>query len=80
MNKKSDEYSSRDLPESALLYAKGLNLLRLERKDRHFLFVFKNQSKAKELSSKYWEKNAQVDAKTFSDSLKYLKDRIFAGQ
>lgn len=73
-----NEYKTRDLHEAAFLYAKNKKLLRLEGKDREFWFIFDQADDCEILVESYWSKEAQVIAKEYVDSLRTLKDRLFA--
>jgi len=80
MKMKKDVYSTKDLAEATLLYVKQLKLLSLERQDNHFQFIFQDKEKAEKLSAKFWQKDVKIDAKTYSEGMRYLKDRLFAGR
>lgn len=73
-----DEYLTKDLGEAAALLCKSAKLLRLEQEQNFFWFVFADKSLCEESSNSYWASELQVSAKTYADSLKSLKDRLFA--
>lgn len=72
------EFKSTDLYESSFLYASGQNLLRLEGESQQRWFVFDNREQCERLSNTYWSKKAVVNAKEYADSIRTLKDRLFA--
>lgn len=74
----NNEYKTRDLHEAAFLYAKGKKLLRLEGGEREFWFVFDQAEDCELLVDSYWAKEATGVIKDYVDSLRTLKDRIFA--
>ncbi len=77
MKMKSDYYRVKDLSAAAFLYSSGMKLVRLEKEDGKCWFIFENHAACDELANSYWLKIPTVNAKEFSDSLKYLKDLIF---
>lgn len=70
-------FSTKDLPESAFLYASGKKLIGLEKDGEKVWFIFEDKLSCQGLIDCYWRKEALIDAKTFSDSLRSLKDLIF---
>lgn len=77
---KENVYLTRDLYEAALLYACQQKLLRLEKeeKGRSFWFVFLGQNTCQSLIDTYWRQELEVNAKTYADAIRSLKDRLFA--
>lgn len=75
----NDEYRSRDIGESSAILASGVKLLRLEKDEGFFWFIFENKS-TNSIIDKYWSGELKVKAKTYNDCYKNLKDRIFARQ
>lgn len=73
----SDCYRTKDLSESAFLYASKQRLLRLDSEQGRIYFVFENKDSCEELSNSYWRKEASVNAKDFADAMRTLKDIIF---
>lgn len=71
-------YKTKDLYEAALIYAKGQKLLNLEGESEFYWFVFEDKKTCEKLANKYWQGSAIVNAKTFADAIRTLKDRIFA--
>lgn len=76
-NPSPKEYFTKDLGEAAAIVAKGVKLSRLEKDSSFCWFVFDKKS-SEEISNKYWSGELQLDAKKYSDSLRSLKDRLFA--
>lgn len=71
-------YLTKDLAEAAAIQCSGAKLLRLEKEENFYWFVFVNKSHCEQLSNAYWSGGLQVSAKAYADSLKNLKDRLFA--
>lgn len=71
-------FSTRDLGEASFLYAKGYQLLRLDWEDEVAIFVFADDGKAAKMADSYWDETGAVTAKSLVDSMKSLKDRLFA--
>ena len=78
MDTRLTEYVTKDLSEAASLVCKGAKLLRLQQESDFFWFVFQNKSSCEELSNAYWNGELQVSAKSYSNTLKELKDRLFS--
>ena len=75
----TDVYKTKDLGEAAALYCYGLKLLNLEHGPNFYWFVFENND-ARRVSDAYWSCELKLDVKLYNDSLKTLKDRLFANQ
>ena len=73
-----DVYQTKDLYEAALLESYDLRLLNLVKESNYYWFIFENKTKAEELSSRFWRKEINVNAKLYAESIRSLKDRIFA--
>jgi len=71
-------YRTKDLGEAGALLASKAKLLRLERESSFYWFIFENKILCEELSNSYWNDQLQVSAKTYSNALKELKDRLFS--
>ena len=73
------EFRTKDLNEAAFILCKGARLLRLEKdemtNDFYFVFVGRN---CEDLANQFWAREGSVPAKDYSDSLRTLKDRLFA--
>lgn len=77
MQKNENEYATRDLYESAFLFASNQKLLRLDKDGSCYWFVFDEASYCEYLVDLFWRRKAPIDAKTYADSIRSLKDRIF---
>ncbi|HZQ29636.1 MAG TPA: DUF5659 domain-containing protein [Patescibacteria group bacterium] len=75
---KPDEYSTKDIGEAAALLCASAKLLRLDGESNFYWFVFANRQQCQEISSKYWSSDLLVNAKSYQDSLRSLKDRLFS--
>ncbi len=71
-------FVSKDLYLSALCYAKGLKLERIERQGRVCWFLFVDKKLGEQLQQDFFTKTAEVNAKDYSDALRTLKDLVFA--
>ena len=71
------DYYTKDLGEAAALLTVGAKLLRLEQASGFYWFVFQNKNIEQE-SGRYWSGELQVSAKQYNDSMRTLKDRLFA--
>ncbi|MCM8784248.1 MAG: DUF5659 domain-containing protein [Candidatus Omnitrophica bacterium] len=78
MMKENDVFLTKDLYEASFLYANRLKLLDLQKEDRFYWFVFENKELAEELSKKYWQREAPIDASTYAEAIRSLKDRLYA--
>jgi len=76
----SDIYKTKDLACASLLYASNKKLLRLERdgNSKQFYFVFSDKAQCEKLVTSYWQGEAVINAKIFSDAMRTMKDRIFS--
>ena len=77
MKIENDIYLTRDLPEAAALYSLRQKLLRLEKEAEHFIFVFQDKEFCQKLANAFLNRELTVDAKTYAESLRTLKDKIF---
>lgn len=80
MLNENDVYKTPDFWLSSALLAKGMRLSRLEWNGPRAFFVFENERRCEELSQAYWNRDLAVDAKTYADSERTLKDRIHSGK
>lgn len=74
----NDEYATKDLGEAAGIICSSAKLLRLQKENKFFWFVFANKSLCEQLSNEYWAGALKLDAKQYSEALRSLKDRLFA--
>ena len=72
------DYLVKDLYEASYLYSIKQPLIRLEREDNFFWFVFKDKIACEKLANDYWSSLAMGNIKDYADSIKSLKDRLFA--
>ena len=77
MIKMKKPYRTKDLFESAFLYASGKRLASVENDGKKCYFIFDNFISCKELADCFWRKEALVNAKEFADAFRTLKDIIF---
>jgi len=73
-----NDYLVKDIGEAAALLCKSTKFLRLQREESFYWFVFENRQLCEQLSEQYWSGELVVVAKQFNDSLRTLKDRLFA--
>lgn len=71
------DYRTKDLAEASFLYASGERLIGLDNDSGKYWFIFADQGCCEQLISKYWQKEAQVNAKEYSDAFRSLKDLVF---
>lgn len=80
-NRPQDEYRTKDLGEAAALFcSESAKLLRLAKERDFFWFVFSNRQFCQDIANQYWFGELLVNAKTYQDALRSLKDRLFAQQ
>jgi len=70
-------YRTKDLSEAALLYASHKKLYELERDNHLIWFIFEDRTDCERLTKSFWRREALIDAKDYSDSLRTLKSLIF---
>lgn len=73
--KGKDVYKTKDLGEASALLAKGQKLLFLSKEDSFYWFIFE-QGRCQEFSSEYWFGELLVNARTYNDCMKTLKNRL----
>ena len=73
-----EQYKTKDLSEAGAILASKAKLLRLEKENNFYWFVFENKPLCEKLSNSYWNDQLQVSAKTYSNALKELKNRLFS--
>lgn len=71
-------FATKDLYLSALCYAKGLKLERVDRQGRVCWFLFADKGRGEQLRQEFITKTVEVNAKDYSDALRTLKDLVFA--
>jgi len=73
----NDIYCTKDLPLSAALLSLCQRLLCLKSEGDHFIFVFQDKRTCQKLANAFLNKELAVDAKSYSESLRTLKNKIF---
>lgn len=73
----NNSFVTKDLYLSALLYAKGLKLQKVNRQGRVCWFVFEDKEFSEQLRQKFITKEIDVNAKEFTEALRTLKDLVF---
>lgn len=71
------KFATKDIGEAAAILTSGIEFYGLEPGQGFFWFVFKEEG-AKKASGDYWSSKLTVNAKSYFDSLRTLKDRLFA--
>jgi len=71
------QFKTKDLYEASYLQSKGKRLVKLESEGRIFWFVFERED-CEKLSQEYWTGTGEIPPKAYSDSIRSLKDRVFA--
>ena len=71
-------YRTKDLAESAFLYASQKKLMHTIRDNGKLWFIFEGKVLCEKLSDSFWRKEATVNAKEFADALRTLKDIVFS--
>lgn len=74
----NEEVKVKDLYLSAFLFAKSVHLKRVEREGSVCWFVFLVDETNRDLINKFWSGEALCNAKSYSDAIRTLKDRIFS--
>lgn len=72
------EYFTKDIYVASFLDAKGQKVSRIERNGKICWFVFDDKYKCQDLVDGYYRNSIMVEAKSLVDSIRTLKDRIFA--
>ena len=77
-NEEKSLYYTKDLSEAGAILCQGTKLLRLEQEQNFYWFVFQDKNLCQQFSNAYWTNELRVSAKTYADSLKSLKERLFS--
>jgi len=72
-----DVYITKDLPLASALLSLRQRLLHLKNEGSHFIFIFQNNRTCEKLANAFLNRELTVDAKTYAESLRTLKDKIF---
>lgn len=70
-------YRVKDLSCASFLYASGAKLLKSDKENGRVWFIFADKAYCEKLVDSFWNKEATVNAKEFSDAFRTLKDLIF---
>lgn len=74
-----NEFSTKDLHFAAYLKLKGLELLRVERRDHHnkrpIYFIFSDEQTGRYLEDLYWNKGDMVNILEYVPLIRELRDR-----
>jgi hypothetical protein len=73
-----DEYATKDLYEAAFIFTEHTPLISTYKNGYEVFFVFSNLDLCLELKKEFWSYQGQVTPKKYADSLKSLKESIFA--
>ncbi len=76
-NKATDEYRTKDLGEASGLLCKSAKLLRLEKENNFFWFVFEDANLCESTANAYWYGKLTVNAREYYEATRDLKDRLF---
>jgi hypothetical protein len=74
----TDEYYCKDLGQASALLCKSAKLIRLQKENNFYWFVFADKPLCEQLSQDFWFGELLVNAKTYCDSFRNLKDRLYA--
>jgi hypothetical protein len=77
-DKRFNYYYTKDLGEAAALMSKSLKLLGLKKEGTYFLFVFEDRTQCLPISDEFWYGDLQVNARSYAEAMRRLKDRLFA--
>jgi hypothetical protein len=84
MNKSKPEddtvFTTYDLGLSAALLASGHKLQELDRSNRRVLFVFEHKRGIDVAANKFYADELRVKARSYFDSLKALKSKLYSGK
>ncbi|MFH2068439.1 MAG: hypothetical protein ABII89_03125 [Candidatus Omnitrophota bacterium] len=73
-----NRYVTKDLFESACLFAKGRKLVGLESTGSHYLFVFAGKKACEKIALEYCNGDCSVNARGMADAVRRLKDLLFS--
>jgi hypothetical protein len=73
------QFTTYDLGASAALVALGFSLLEIRKQlTSKSLFVFENSKDLIDVAQNYWRRNLVVDALTYFNSIKALKNQLYS--
>jgi len=73
-----ENYLTKDLYISSMLYAKGREFIGLNKSGRSYWFIFRDNTTCEKLVSEYWQGKVTVDALSFVEAIRTLKNFIFS--
>ncbi len=77
----NEYYDTSDMALAAALLCGGCKLEALDRSNsRRVLFVFERTGDLEEMLDDYWQDSAVVNPRTYFDSIRMLKSRLYGGQ
>ena len=71
-------YLTKDLYEASLLYSLGKRFLGLKQENNFYWFQFEDKASCEQIADGFWSRKINVNAKTYAEAIRTLKDRIFA--
>jgi len=74
----TEEYKTKDLPESAALLYKNQKLIRIEKQGRICWFIFSDKQLCENLSKEFFFGELMVNAREYYEAVIRLKHRIFS--
>ena len=74
----NNDYITKDLYEAAALYSSNQKFLGLRKEGSFYWFIFEDRESCQQISDGFWAKKVKVDAKSYAEAVRTLKDRIFA--
>lgn len=74
----SDQFLTKDLHLAALLYAKAVPFVTVNRSGKLCWFVFEDKNLCLQLQQEFFAKSVDVNAKEYADALRTLKDLVFS--
>lgn len=79
-NKREDEnvFTTYDLGLSSALLAFGYKLKDLDRSNRRALFIFEHKKGIEQSANKFFADELRVKARSYFDSLKALKSKLYS--
>ena len=77
-NNQDQLFTTFDISLAAALISKGFHLLDLDKTNpRKVQFLFKDSNNLQQVIDDYWSDSLQVNARTYFDDVKLLKNRIY---
>ncbi len=76
--KSNSEYLTKDIGEAAALLSSSVKLRGLQRDSNFYWFVFEDKKRCQEVANQYWFGQLLINAKSYQDALRTLKDSMYA--